>query len=147
MATRERSRPPTRGTGGCLCGAVRYEVHGPLRAVVDCHCSQCRRTSGHFGAFTATRPDDLVLIEAKGLRWYQSSVTARRGFCGVCGSSLFWEPVSGGRVSICAGSMDSPTGLFTAAHVFVEDSGDYYTIDDGLPQRPDGDHGIEIPER
>jgi hypothetical protein len=48
-------------------------VRGPLRPVVDCHCSQCRRTSGHFAAFTATRPEDLVLIESGGLRWYRSS--------------------------------------------------------------------------
>ena len=146
MVRRKRSRPPIRGTGGCLCGAVRYEVRGPLRAVVDCHCSQCRRTSGHFAAFTATRPEDLVLIESGGLRWYRSSARGRRGFCEVCGSSLFWEPASGERVSIAAGTLDLPTGLATAAHVFVEDSGDYYTISDGLPRRVDGVHGITIPD-
>jgi hypothetical protein len=146
MGTQRRNHPLSRGTGGCLCGAVRYEVRGPLRAVVACHCSQCRRTSGHFGAFSASHAEDLVLIEEEGLRWYQSSETARRGFCGVCGSNLFWEPVSGGRVSICAGTLDLPTGLATAAHVFVDDAGDYYTIGDGLSQRSDGDHGIEIPD-
>jgi hypothetical protein len=146
MGTRQSSRTAPRGTGGCLCGAVRYEVRGPLRDVVVCHCSQCRRTSGHFGAFTATRAEDLVLTEAEGLRWYRSSERARRGFCGVCGSNLFWEPVWGGRVSICAGTLDVPTGLASAAHVFVEDAGDYYAIGDGLPRRADGDHGIEIPD-
>ncbi len=70
---------------------------------------------------------------------------ARRGFCRDCGSSLFWEPTSGDRISIAAGTLDSPTGLDAAAHVFVRDSGDYYTISDGLPQRTDGDHGVEIP--
>jgi hypothetical protein len=58
---------------------------------------------------------------------------------------LFWEPSSGERVSIAAGTLDLPTGLETAAHIFVEDSGDYYTIGDGLPQRADGNHGISIP--
>jgi hypothetical protein len=115
-------------------------------AVVDCHCSQCRRTSGHFGAFTATHPEDLVLIGSEGLRWYRSSATARRGFCGVCGSNLFREPDSGGQISIAAGTLGPPTGLATAAHMFVGDSGDYYTIDDGLPRRDDGDHGIAISE-
>jgi len=70
----------------------------------------------------------------------------RTGFCGVCGSSLFWKPASGGRVSIAAGTLDPPTGLATAAHVFVGDAGDYYEIGDGLPQRADGDHGIAIPD-
>jgi hypothetical protein len=105
----------------------------------------CRRSSGHFAAFTATRPEDLVLTESEGLRWYRSSETARRGFCKNCGSNLFWEPASGERVSIAAGTLDLPTGLETAIHVFVEDAGDYYKISDGLPQRADGDHGIIIP--
>jgi hypothetical protein len=143
--TREGDSPPIRGTGGCLCGAVRYEVRGPLRPVVDCHCTMCRRTSGHFAAFTATRPEALVVIESEGLRWYRSSAVARRGFCEICGSSLFWEPASGERVSIAAGTLDLPTELETVIHVFVEDSGDYYTIDDDLPQRADGNHGIVIP--
>jgi hypothetical protein len=145
MMTREEDSPRIRGTGRCLCGAVRYEVRGPLRPVVDCHCTMCRRTSGHFAAFTATRPEDLVLIESEGLRWYRASAKARRGFCAKCGSSLFWEPASGERVSIAAGTLDLPTGLETAVHVFVEDSGDYYKISDGLPQRADGNHGIMIP--
>jgi hypothetical protein len=142
---REGDSSPIRKTGGCLCGAVRYEARGPLRAVVDCHCTMCRRTSGHFAAFTATRPEALVLIESEGLHWYQSSTSARRGFCGICGSSLFWEPASGERVSIAAGTLDLPTGLETVVHVFVEDAGDYYEICDGLPQRADGNHGIMIP--
>ena len=143
--TREEDSSQIRGTGGCLCGAVRYEVRGPLRPVVDCHCTQCRRTSGHFAAFTATRQEELVLTESEGLRWYRSSETARRGFCEVCGSSVFWEPASGERISIAAGTLDPPTGLQTAVHVFVKDSGDYYVINDGLPQRADGNHGITIP--
>jgi hypothetical protein len=136
---------PIRVSGGCLCGAVRFEIRGPLRPVVACHCTMCRRSSGHFAAFTATRSEALVLIESEGLRWYRSSATARRGFCGVCGSSLFWEPDSGERVSIAAGTLDLPTGLETVVHVFVGDAGDYYGIDEGLPQRADGDHGVMIP--
>jgi hypothetical protein len=136
---------PIRVSGGCLCGAVRFEIRGPLRPVVACHCTMCRRSSGHFAAFTATRPEALVLIESEGLRWYRSSAMARRGFCGVCGSSLFWEPDSGERVSIAAGTLDLPTGLETVVHVFVGDAGDYYGIDEGLPQRADGDHGVMIP--
>ena len=142
---RGEDSPAIRGTGGCLCGAVRYEVRGSLRPVVDCHCTQCRRTSGHFAAFTATRSENLVLTESEGLRWYRSSATARRGFCEICGSSLFWERAPGERVSIAAGTLEVPTGLETVAHVFVEDPGDYYTISDDLPRRADGNHGVVIP--
>ena len=133
--TREEGSSPIRKTGGCLCGAVRYEVRGPLRPVVDCHCTMCRRTSGHFAAFTATRPEALVLIESAGLRWYPSSTSARRGFCGTCVSSLFWEPDSGERVSIAAGTLYLPTGHEKVVYVLVEDACYYYEIGDGQPQR------------
>jgi hypothetical protein len=59
---------------------------------------------------------------------------------------VFWEAASGGRISIAAGTLDLPTGLATAVHVFVEDAGNYYAIEDGLSQRADGDHGIAIPD-
>lgn len=132
-------------SGGCLCGAVRYELVGQLRPVVACHCGQCRRTSGHFVAATAVSHDRLRLAEQRGLRWYRSSPTARRGFCGECGSPLFWAPDDGSRFAVMAGSLDEPTGLALVMHIFVDDAGDYYRIDDGLPQRTDGEHGIPLP--
>jgi hypothetical protein len=105
----------------------------------------CRRTSGHFVAATAVRGDALVLHEERGLRWYDSSPTARRGFCQFCGSNLFWAPRDGSRFSIMAGTLDKPTGLATAVHIFVNDAGDYYRIADGVPQRTDGEHGVPLP--
>jgi hypothetical protein len=122
--------------GRCLCGGVRFEVHGPLRPVIYCHCTLCRRSSGHFGAATACAPEHLRVLSAQSLRWYQSSATARRGFCGTCGSQLFWEPAAGGHVSIWAGTLDTPTGLMASMHIFVAGKGDYYAITDGLPQWP-----------
>jgi hypothetical protein len=131
--------------GGCLCGAVRYEVRGPLRPVVACHCDMCRRTSGHFAAATAARREALTLHEDRGLRWFDSSPAARRGFCQYCGSNLFWAPTDGSRFSIMAGTLDKPTGLAIAVHIFVDDAGDYYRIADGMPQRTDGEHGVPLP--
>lgn len=125
-------RPMARGH--CLCEGVQYEVRGPLRPVVYCHCDMCRRTSGHFVAATACARDDLVLTSAATLQWYDSSSSARRGFCGRCGASLFWDPVGEGRIAIMAGTLDSPTGLIAKGHIFVAEAGDYYRIDDGLPK-------------
>ena len=122
-------------TGGCLCGAVRYEVAGPLRDVVLCHCEMCRRTHGHFAAYTAAPKAALRLVEAGGLRWFASSAFTRRGFCGQCGASLFWERTAGDLVSIAAGSVDPPTGLRTTLQIFVEDAGDYYAVPDAIPSR------------
>ncbi|ODA67750.1 Glutathione-dependent formaldehyde-activating enzyme [Methyloligella halotolerans] len=133
-------------TGGCLCGSVRYEVRGELRPVVNCHCSQCRKTHGHFIGYTSADRNDLVLAEESGLRWYQSSEKARRGFCHQCGASLFWEPTEGSSVAISAGTLDAPTGLKTVRHIFVAEKGDYYEIDDGLPQFPGTMRGHPLPE-
>ncbi len=118
--------------GGCLCGAVRYSVEGPLRAVVACHCDQCRRSSGHHVAATSA-PRDAVRIEGE-VSWYASSPEARRGFCGVCGSNLFWEAEGRETLSIFAGTLDGASGLRLERHIFVADKGDYYDITDGLPQ-------------
>jgi hypothetical protein len=125
-------------TGRCLCGAVRYEVQGPLRDVLLCHCEECRRWHGHFSACTAARREDLVLLEQDGLRWIDSphsDAGARRGFCAQCGSSLFWDAPDRPTVSIAAGTLDDATGLKTIAHWYVLQAGGYYDLpDDGLPR-------------
>ncbi len=129
--------PSVRASGGCLCGAVRFEVTGELRGVVLCHCEMCRKTHGHIGAYTATNKDALHLTESRGLKWYQSSDDARRGFCGECGATLFWERPKGDLTSIAAGTLDPPTGLATTLQIHVNSAGDYYAIDARVPQRAD----------
>ena len=123
-------------TGGCLCAEVSFRVTGPLRPVVACHCGQCRRSSGHYIAATSA-PRDEVEIEGE-VRWYESSEEARRGFCPICGSNLFWDG-GGDMLSIFAGSLDAPTGLSLEGHIFCADKGDYYEIADGLPQSKGAD--------
>ena len=128
-------------SGGCLCGAVSYEIHGPLRNVVACHCSQCRRTHGHFAAYSRCRTGDLKFTEDRGLKWYVSSDKARRGFCRECGASLFWQPANAAETSVSAGSLDQPSGLILAGHIFCDDIADYYTVADGLPKCPGSSKG------
>jgi hypothetical protein len=125
-------------TGSCLCGSVSYELRGPLRDVLLCHCQECRQWHGHVSASTAARKEDLVLLASGSLRWIQSphsDARARRGFCGECGSSLFWEAPDQGTISIAAGTLHGATGLRVAGHWFLSQAGDYYAIpDDGLPR-------------
>jgi hypothetical protein len=120
-------------TGSCLCGAVRFTISGPMRPVVFCHCEYCRRTSGHHVAATACRSDDIVVTGGENLTWYRSSAEAERGFCRHCGGNLFYRPDHRETVSIMAGTLDAPTGLDAAAHIFVDGKSDYYAIGDGLP--------------
>ena len=116
-------------SGGCLCGAVRYEVAGPLRDVVLCHCSECRRWQGHIAAMTSAPRPALRLVSDRGLRWMRSprsAANASRGFCGECGSSLFWDAPDRDTISIAAGTLNPPTGLRTTGQIYLEDAGDYY---------------------
>ncbi|MSP83027.1 MAG: GFA family protein [Alphaproteobacteria bacterium] len=120
--------------GGCLCGAVRYKVRGPLRDVANCHCGQCRKFHGHIGAYTNAKTKDLTFTADSGLTWFTSSRIARRGFCRVCGSSLFWQALGGDTTSIAAGTLDGPTGLTTNRQIFTgkQHRGDYYAVDTHL---------------
>ncbi len=124
----------TRHTGGCLCGAVRYAVRGKLRDVVNCHCTMCQRLHGAFGAHSKARKADIDIVEDDGLAWYATSERARRGFCRICGSNLFWEPTDQDATGIVAGSLDPPTGLKTLGHIFTAEKPDFTKIADDLPQ-------------
>ena len=117
--------------GGCMCGAVTYCVEGRLRPPVACHCVQCRKGSGHHVVATSA-PREAIAVRGE-VTWYASSAAARRGFCGICGSNLFWEG-PGGTLSIMAGTLDGPTGLRLAGHIFCAEKGDYYEIADSLPR-------------
>lgn len=120
--------------GRCDCGAVRFEVDAVRESVTVCHCSQCRRTSGHLWASTHAPFDKVIFTNDQGLEWYRSSDYAQRGFCKTCGSSLFYRMNTENGVGIAAGCLDLPTGLKVAKHIFVKDKGDYYDITDDAPQ-------------
>lgn len=116
-------------TGACLCAGVKYRIDGPLRQIVACHCIQCRRTSGHFVAATQCRSSDLT-ITAITLTWFKSSETSERGFCGRCGSNLFWRRYGSEFTSVWAGTIDGDTGLIMASQIHTESKGDYYALPD-----------------
>ena len=122
--------------GACLCGAVRFEAAGDLNPPDACHCSQCRKQSGHFWASTDVARADLTIHGAENLTWFFASERVRRGFCSKCGSFLFWDPVRRDRIAVAMGAFETPTGTHLHSHIFVADKGDYYDIADGLPQNP-----------
>ena len=131
-------------SGSCLCGAVRFSTSGPLRDVIYCHCSQCRKQTGHYLAATNVALENLTIAGAENIQWFAASPFARRGFCHTCGSVLFWQPNAGDSISIAAGAFDLPTGLIAAEHIFVADKGDYYQITDGLPHFARSSPGLAV---
>ncbi len=124
------NNPQHTHTGGCLCGAVRYSISGPIRDVVICHCSMCQKLHGAAGAHSKAHKSDIIFSEQSGLTWYASSARARRGFCKKCGSSLFWEPTNQSTMGILAGSLDDSSMLKTIGHIFTEEKCEFTEIPD-----------------
>lgn len=114
--------------GGSIRGdGERYRIIGlPLR--------RCRKQSGHLWASGFVPDAALTTTRDQGLKWYASSQTAERGFCGTCGAFLFWRKQGEGATSFSLGSLTGPTGLKLQKRIFVADQGNYYDISDGLVQ-------------
>jgi len=121
-------------SGTCFCNAVRFQIMGPLRDVINCHCSQCTQLYGNYGSHTKVHNKNLEITKDQGLTWYRISEKTRRGFCSSCGSGLFWKVDALDTTCVVAGSLENPTGLKTTGHVFIEDKADFYEITDEHPQ-------------
>ena len=121
-------------SGGCYCGKVRYRAARVSAEISECHCSQCRKQSGHRYAVTSTRSGDIKTDGEENITWFRSSPQAERGFCSHCGSHLFWRSREDDEMAILAASLDDASDFRLTSHIFVEDKGSYYDITDGLPQ-------------
>jgi len=125
------------GSGGCLCGAVRFELAGDLGPIVACHCSYCRRA--HGAPFV-----NVSLVPSAALRWtagaseiveWKTPAGGRRAFCGRCATRLYNRPKRfPEHVSLVVGCLDPETGRGPEAHINVESKAPWYEIRDGLPQ-------------
>ncbi len=121
--------------GSCLCEAVRFEVTPPTKWCAHCHCTMCRRAHGAgvvtwFGAHTASFR--LVAGSAE-LKWHRSSPAARRGFCGRCGSPMFFEGERWpGEIHIARAAVAGPIDREPAAHVFFDVRVGWLGLDDHL---------------
>ena len=79
--SKENKFEEARYQGGCLCGSVKFEIYGQMRQIINCHCGQCRRTHGHFAAYSSVEKSNFNLMGDTGLKWFRSSDKAKRGFC------------------------------------------------------------------
>lgn len=123
--------------GSCLCGAVKFNISGQLGKADACHCIQCRKWTGHFLPSVEIKRDLLNLASSDAVKWYHSSEKVRRGFCGICGSSLFFDPIDQNKhdwIAVALGAFDETTQVKLGLHIFVAEKGDYYELNDGLPQ-------------
>jgi hypothetical protein len=124
--------------GSCLCGAVRFEIRGPLGPMSHCHCAMCRKAHGAaFGTYASVRRSDFALLAgADAIASYRSSPTVTRTFCRTCGATLQW--ISDDRpdaLDIAIGTLDDDPVIRPGLHIFTAWKAPWFEITDGLPQR------------
>ena len=128
----------TRHTGGCLCGAIRYEIRSSPRFTALCHCRMCQQWSGSAMLGTAAFDRDTVVFTAGTPQVHWSSSVCERGFCGTCGSSLFTRYSSGGAfdsvIFMGLGTLDDPEAAPPDIHYGAEGELSWMHRDDGLPR-------------
>lgn len=127
-------------TGGCLCGAVRYEAQADHRQGYYCHCRMCQLAFGNTRAAFFQVPKDAVRWSGTPPQRYASSRVAERGFCGRCGTPLSFAYLDSQRMDLSVGSLDDPSVLTPVSHYAVESRIERWHADDGLPgERLDDD--------
>ncbi|AHM03419.1 Gfa-like protein [Roseibacterium elongatum DSM 19469] len=119
-------------TGGCLCAAVRYTLAEAPTTYGACHCGMCRKFSGGVELGIEVPPGGLSFDNDATLETYRSSDWAERGFCRICGSSLFWRLTMPGPMqglySLAAGSLDDMSGLTFTTEVYIDAKPDNYAF-------------------
>jgi hypothetical protein len=107
-------------TGGCQCGAVRYRSAAVMDNAHLCHCRMCQKAVGNvFAALVAAPKDTFCWTRGTPSRW-RSSANVDRGFCGDCGTPLFYEDVTSDRIGITIGSLDDPGAFPPVTHDGIE---------------------------
>lgn len=128
-------------SGGCLCGAIRFEAHGLALKVASCHCSMCRRASGSaFVPYAAYRVSDVRFIGEHPAR-YRSSQEAYRGSCARCGSTLsFSYDAEPEKIWLTLGCFDDPSAHEPTEDWYVQGKMPWVQLDDKRthwPEAPD----------
>ena len=127
-------------TGGCLCGAVRYEATEPMSKGVVCHCRVCQRTTGSAFEAIVRFPRTAFRFTKGEPKRYRSSSIMEKCFCPDCGSTLtdrylVWRgAVAPDKVLVHIGTLDKPEAVSIASHYGVEDQLPWVHFDDGLPR-------------
>jgi hypothetical protein len=120
-------------TGGCQCGAVRYQLLGPPEHVSICHCGMCRRACGQpFMTFARVRNENLRWTRGRPST-FRSSNIAERGFCSACGTPLTYRRVETNTVSVTIGSLDDPEPARPELQFGIEGKLSWTGALDGLP--------------
>ena len=130
-------------TGGCLCGAIRYESAEPPIWVGYCHCRMCQRGYGAPFVLFAVFPAGSLRFTRGQTRYYRSSPHARRGFCAECGSPVDYRYEGDSDTGVMIGTLDHPEDWPPDhGHNGIESKVPWHVIADDLPQWPTSESRI-----
>ena len=122
-------------TGGCLCGAIRFEASSVPYHATYCHCRMCQRTSGSIlSTWADFKPSEFNCTHGE-IKFYQSSEFLERGFCNICGSTLIQRSLDSGDVFIATGCLDQPEAVPMREHCGIEGQVPWLKIVDDLPRK------------
>lgn len=124
--------------GECYCRAVRFEVADEFSYAMNCHCSNCRRTTGAaFKPFAGIPHDKLRIVRGGDLRMIFGDETTHNAHCARCGSLLYSRVREGQWVHVAMGTLVDAPSVRPSAHIFVGSKAPWYEIRDNLPQYPE----------
>ncbi len=120
--------------GGCLCGALRYRITGPVGEAVHCHCAMCRRSSGAPVVTWISVPVERFTFSRGEPSVYRSSSHAKRRFCGGCGAQItFWSKHDPESIDVTLGTLDQPEHHPAIRHIWTGSRLPWIHLDEQLP--------------
>lgn len=124
-------------TGGCLCGAIRYEVSAPLEKLITCYCTDCQRTSGTGASVNAPLPSSGFRIVHGATKVFSkpadSGTVLHRHFCGDCGSPIYSQRANMPEALVLkAGTLDRHSGLRLAMNIWTRSRQPWTPLDESL---------------
>ncbi|MGI9353859.1 MAG: GFA family protein [Rhizobiaceae bacterium] len=118
--------------GGCMCGAVRFRLHGPFTYSAHCHCRSCQRAVGAgYATYSAVEPENFEIIKGD-MTIYHSSPGVRRGFCSQCGTSLSYSGDDWTDYAIMSATLDDPSAAMPTSNAYTKDRLPWVALDESL---------------
>lgn len=131
--------------GHCLCGAIRFSITPPTLFFAHCHCRYCREAHGAAMVSWVGAAEDRFrfMPDSKQPRWFRSSQQSRRGFCEICGTTLFFaSSLCPGEIHVVRTAIAGPIDREPQCHVFYDQHAEWLEIGDALPRYTSEEPGL-----
>lgn len=117
-------------SGSCYCGIIKFNMCDFNPNYGTCHCTECLKWTGSFYAAITIARDHYKIDGFEHITWHDQTAQAERGFCSVCGSTIFWRPKNQkiGQMDFAVGMLNDVSKLTQSKHIFCASKPDYYAL-------------------